>query len=188
MAWMGHALRLFWPVGAVGWLLFAVAACSSLSVSHLPSRPLVAGPPTEVAMKFWRFDFTGALSGEAYVIRGRATPVTTELPPWVDRVEELTFPAYCATRPARSWPRPKSRSGHGGHADAAVPFEFVLSPAGAAAGNYAVSFGYKAVYGSGTARSAWGQGPAPAGRSFSPARARSARTSRAAPCQQGPPA
>ncbi len=168
MAWMGHALRLLWPVGAMGWLLFVAAACSSLSVSHLPSRPLVAGPPTEVAMKFWRFDFTGMLSGDAYVIRGRATPVTTDLPPWVDRVEELTFAAYLRDPAGKVLATAeKPFPAMAVTPDAAVPFEFVLSPAGAAAGNYAVSFGYKAVYGSGTARSALGaKGPAPAGSVF----------------------
>lgn len=165
---MGHALRLLGPVAVVGWFLFAVAACSTLSVSHLESRPLVAGPPADVTMKFWRFEFTGVLSGDAYVVRGRATPVTTDLPPWVDRLEELSLSAYLRD-PAgnvlatveKTYPAmPLSQ-------DAVVPFEFVLSPAGTAAGNYAVSFGYKAVYGSGKVRTALGaKGPAPAGSVF----------------------
>ena len=43
--------------------LFAVAClagCSSLSVSHLESRPIVSTAPTTITMKFWRFTFTGA--------------------------------------------------------------------------------------------------------------------------------
>ena len=53
-------------------------------------------------------------------------------------------------------------------ADAAAPFEFVLSPAGTAAGDYAISFGYRTLFGSAKARSALGgtSGPPPAGSVF----------------------
>ena len=148
--------------------LFAVAClagCSSLSVSHLESRPIVSTAPTTISMKFWRFTFTGALSGNAYVIRGRATPVTADLPPWVDRLEELTVTAYLrdpAGKVLASMEKTYRAMPLG--PDAAVPFEFILSPAGKAAGNYGISFGYKALYGSSTARSALGaSGPPPAG-------------------------
>lgn len=145
-----------------------LAACASLSVSHLESRPLGTGTSASIAMKFWRFDFTGTPSGSDFVVRGRAHPVTVDLPPWADRVEELTLTAYLrdpagtvlASAQKSYSPMPLTQK-------TVVSFEFVLSPAGSAPGDYAVSFGYKAVYGSSKVRSALGvKGPSPAGAVF----------------------
>lgn len=158
-----------WPAVGLAIVFAAVlgllAGCSSLSVSHLESRPVLAAAPTVLSMKFWRFTFTGALSGDAYVIRGRATPVATDLPPWVDRLEELTLTAYLRDPAGKVLAAvEKTYPAMPLAPDAAVPFEFVLTPAGRAAGNYGISFGYKALYGSNTARNALGTaGPPPAG-------------------------
>jgi hypothetical protein len=145
-----------------------LVGCASLSVSHLESRPFPAGSSTTLAMKFWRFEFTGRAADNAYVIRGRALPVADDLPPWVDRLEELTLSAYLRD-PAGKVLASVERTYKGmSLADgAAVPFEFSLSPAGDAAGNYAISFGYKAVYGSQKVRTALdAKGPPPAGAVF----------------------
>jgi len=149
--------------------LAVLAGCASLSVSHLESRPLAMAAPTTLGMKFWRFEFTGArLKNGDYGLRGRAMPVTDDLPPWVDRLEELTLTAYLRDPAGNVLASAEKRYkglvlGDG----AAVPFEFALSPAGDAAGGYAVSFGYKAVYGSQKARAALSaNGPPPAGAVF----------------------
>jgi len=158
-------------LAAVALAVFAltlVTGCASLSVSHLESRPFVAGPPTTLSMKFWHFEFTGSLSGASYVIRGRATPVTGDLPPWVDRLEELTLTAYLRD-PAGNVlaTSEKTYKAMPLAPDAAVPFEFSLAPAGQAAGGYGISFGYKALYGSAKARAALdAKGPPPAGSVF----------------------
>lgn len=164
----GHERYRLGLVVAVCCLALSVVACSTLSVSHLDSRPIASRAPADVTMKFWRFAFTGALSGDAYVVRGRATPVTTDLPPWVDRVTELTIAAYLRD-PAGNVlaTAEKKYPSMALTPDAAVPFEFILAPAGSAAGNYAISFGYKAIYSSDRARSALGsKGPLPAGSVF----------------------
>lgn len=145
-----------------------LAGCASLSVSHLESKPFTAAVPTSLAMKFWTFEFTGALVGKSYGIRGRAMPRTGDLPPWVDRLEELTLTAYLRD-PAGNVLAASEKTYKGMPlADgAAVPFEFLLSPAGDCPGGYAVSFGYKAVYGSQQARAALSaKGPPPAGAVF----------------------
>jgi len=152
-------------------MILAVAmltGCSSLSVSHLESRPVIATAPTSITMKFWRFEFTGALSGDAYVIHGRATPITSSLPPWVDRLEELTLTAYLRD-PAGNVlaSAEKTFKAVPLGPDAVVPFAFTLAPADQAAGNYGISFGYKALYGSSSARNALGASvPPPAGSVF----------------------
>lgn len=154
---------------ALAFFACAVASgCASLTVSHLESRPLAAGPPTTLSMRFWRFEFTGARAGEGYAVRGRATPVADDLPPWVDRLEDLTLAAYLRD-PAGNVlaSSEKTYKGMPLGPDAVVPFEFVLSPAGQAPGGYAISFGYKAVYGSSKARAALAAtGPPPAGAVF----------------------
>lgn len=148
--------------------LALVAGCASMTVSHLESRPLAAGVPTTLPMQFWRFEFSGARSGGVYGIRGRAIPVTADLPPWVDRLESLTLTAYL--RDPAGHVLASSEKTYKGMAlspDAAVPFEFALSPSGEIAGGYGVSFGYKAVYGSSKARAALGaKGSPPAGAVF----------------------
>ncbi len=157
------------PVVLAACLLAFLAGCATLSVSHLESRPIVGAQPRVIAMKFWRFEFTGALSGDAYVIRGRATPVADDLPPWVDRAEEITFAAYLRDPAGKVLAKAeKSFPAMALTADAAAPFEFVLSPAGTAAGDYAISFGYRTLFGSAKARSALGgtSGPPPAGSVF----------------------
>ncbi|MFP5258173.1 MAG: hypothetical protein ACLGQH_04040 [Acidobacteriota bacterium] len=145
-----------------------LAGCASTSVSHLESRPVVAATPAALTMQFFRFEFTGKPAGDGYVVRGRAVPVPDALPPWVDRLDELTLAAYlrdpAGTVLATSEKRYKGMPLGDG---AAIPFEFVLAPAGTAAGNYAVSFGYKAAFGSQKARNAVSaSGPAPAGTVF----------------------
>lgn len=158
--------RRFPVLVAAGCLLALLAGCATLSVSHLESKPIAAGPPTVIAMKYWRFEFSGALSGQSFVIRGRATPVTGDLPPWVDRAEEVTFAAYLRDPAGNVLAKAeKTYPGMPLAPDAAVPFEFVLDPAGSAAGDYAVSFGYRTLFGSAKARSALGakSGPPPAG-------------------------
>lgn len=145
-----------------------LAGCASLSVSHLESRPFPAATTTTLAMKFWSFEFTGRVSGTTYAIRGRATPVTTDLPPWVDRLETLTLTAYL--RDGAGNVLASSERNYKGlplTEGAAVPFEFKLAPTGDVPVGCAVSFGYKAVFGSGKARSALGaSGPPPAGSVF----------------------
>ncbi len=148
--------------------LFLVSGCSSLSVSHLESRPLATAAPATVSMKFWRFEFSGAAERGGYAVRGRATPVTTDLPPWVDRLEELTLFVYL--RDAAGNVLASGERHFGGMAlgpGAVIPFECHLAPDAAAPGGYAVSFGYKAAYGSQTARTALAaKGPPPAGAVF----------------------
>lgn len=163
--------RLF---GGRGGLVLAIlamgllAACARTSVSHLDSRPVVAATPATLPMQFFRFEFTGQAVGDGYVVRGRATPVRDDLPPWVDRLEELTLAAYLRAPDGTVLSTSERHYKGMPLGDSAVlPFEFVLSPAGDAAGNYAVSFGYKAVFGSQKARSAVApSGPPPAGTVF----------------------
>jgi hypothetical protein len=150
-------------------LVFGVlTGCARTTVSHLDSRPVVAAAPTTLAMQYFRFEFTGKPSGDGYRIRGRAVPVADALPPWVDRLEELTLAAYL--RDPAGTVLSSSEKPYKGMAlgeGAAIPFEFDLSPAGDAAGNYAISFGYKAVFGSQKARNAVApKGPPPAGAVF----------------------
>jgi len=142
--------------------------CARTSVSHLDSRPVVAAAPATLPMQFFRFEFTGKPVPNGYVVRGRAVPVPDDLPPWADRLEEITLAAYLRD-PAGTVlsTSEKSYKGMPLGDGAAVPFEFVLSPAGEAAGNYAISFGYKAVFGSQKARNAVSaSGPPPAGTVF----------------------
>ncbi|WP_043637890.1 hypothetical protein [Desulfovibrio sp. TomC] len=145
-----------------------LAGCARTTVSHLESRPVVAATPTTLPMKYFRFEFTGKPAGDGYRIQGRAVPVSDDLPPWVDRLEELTLAAYL--RSPAGEVIAESEKPYKGMAlgqGAAVPFEFDLSPAGDAAGNYAVSFGYKAIFGSQKARNAVApKGPPPAGAVF----------------------
>lgn len=158
--WLALALTL-----AALWL---AAGCARTTVSHLDSRPVAAATPTTLPMKFFRFEFTGKAAGDGYIIRGRATPVADDLPPWVDRLEELTLSAYLRD-PAGTVlsTSEKHYKGMPLGDGAAIPFEFLLSPAGDAAGNYAVSFGYKAEFGSQKARNAVAaSGPPPAGAVF----------------------
>ncbi|MHC1790407.1 hypothetical protein [Solidesulfovibrio sp.] len=148
--------------------LWLAAGCARTTVSHLDSRPAAASAPTTLPMKFFRFEFTGKAAGDGYVIRGRATPVADDLPPWVDRLENLTLAAYLRD-PAGTVLSTceKHYKGMALGNGAVVPFEFLLSPAGDAAGNYAVSFGYKAEFGSQKARDAVApSGPPPAGAVF----------------------
>jgi hypothetical protein len=149
-------------------LLAGLAGCARTTVSHLDSGPVVAATPAAVSMKYFRFEFTGKPSDAGYVVRGRAVPVPDDLPPWVDRLEEITLSAYLRS-PAgdvlstSEKHYPGLNLGDG----AVVPFEFILSPEGDAPGNYAISFGYKAVFGSRAARSAVAPGgPPPAGAVF----------------------
>jgi hypothetical protein len=161
------AIRLA-AVAVAVFALALIAGCASMTVSHLESRPVNAGPPTTLAMQFWRFEFAGVRSGGAYRIRGRATPVTDDLPPWVDRLESLTLTAYL--RDPAGHVLASSEKTYKGMAltpGAAIPFECTLSPAGQAAGDYGISFGYKAVYGSSKVRAALdAKGPPPAGAVF----------------------
>ena len=148
--------------------LGVLSGCARTSVSHLDSRPVVAAAPASLPMQFFRFDFTGKPVANGYVVRGRAVPVPEALPPLVDRLEELTLAAYLRD-PAGTVLSTceKSYKGMPLGDGAAIPFEFVLSPAGDAAGNYAISFGYKAVFGSQKARRAVAAtGPPPAGTVF----------------------
>lgn len=120
-------------------------------------------------MKYWRFAYTAGIDGNAYTLRGRATPVATALPPWADRLEELTITAYLRDASGNVLASAaKTYRGMPLRPDAAVPFAFSLSPEGATpTGGLAVSFGYKAVYGSSKARAALpGTGPPPAGTVF----------------------
>ena len=138
-------------------------------MSHLEARPLAVAAPTSRAMKFWRFEFSGIrLKGDAYSLRGRAIPVRDDLPPWVDRLEELTLTAYLRDPAGNVLASAEKRYRGMPLGDGAVvPFEFLLAPAGDAAGGYAVSFGYKATYGSQKARMALSaSGPPPAGAVF----------------------
>ena len=151
-----------------GLLLGLLAGCARTTVSHLESRPVVAATPTTLAMKYFRFEFTGKPAGDGYRIHGRAVPIVDALPPWVDRLEELTLAAYLRN-PAGEViaTSEKPYKGMALGEGAVVPFEFDLSPAGDAAGNYAISFGYKAIFGSQKARNAVApKGPPPAGAVF----------------------
>ncbi len=135
--------------------LCLLGGCARLSVSHLDARPWKAGASGEVTMKFWRFEFTSVLAGEAYGVRGRAVPLTGGLPPWADRLEELTLTAYLrdasgnvlasASKTYKNIPLTP---------DTAMPFEFKLTPTAESPAGYAVSFGYKAMYVSSKARAA----------------------------------
>jgi hypothetical protein len=140
--------RRFPVLVAAGCLLALLAGCATLSVSHLESKPIAAGPPAVIVMKYWRFEFSGALSGQSFVIRGRATPVTGDLPPWIDRAEEVNFAAYLRD-PAGNVLAKAEKTYPG------MP----LAP------DAAVSFGYRTLFGSAKARSALGakSGPPPAG-------------------------
>ena len=160
----------FWRRAALVVLVLGllVGCASTASVSARASRPVVAATPAVLTMQFFRFEFTGKPVGDGYVVRGRAVPVIDALPPWVDRLDELTLAAYL--RDPAGTVLATSEKPYKGMAlgdGAAVPFEFVLAPAGDAAGNYAVSFGYKAAFGSQKARNAVSaSGPAPAGTVF----------------------
>jgi hypothetical protein len=152
----------------IGLVAFLLAGCASMSVSHLESRPFATTTPTTLSMKFWRFEFTGAISGGAYALRGKAMPILENLPPWVDSLEELTLTVYLRDAAGNVLASSeKSYKGMPLGPGAVVPFEFVLSPAKAAIGGYAVSFGYKAVCGSQKARAVLAvNGPLPAGAVF----------------------
>jgi len=145
-----------------------LAGCARLSVSHLEARPVATVAPTALDMKFWRFEFTGTRQGKNVVLHGRTSPVMEHLPPWVDRLEELTLTAYLRDTDGNVLASAEKRyKGMALGADAAIPFEFILRPDGASSGSAAVSFGYKAVYGSQTARKTLAvTGPSPASAVF----------------------
>jgi len=149
------------------WLVLALGCgCAKLSVSHLDSKPFAAGTTETVSTKYWRFAFSSFLKGDAYGLRGRATPVPAALPPWADSLEELTITAYLRDAAGNVLASAaKSYRGMPLGPDTAVPFAFLLFPKGALPpGGMAVSFGYKAVYGSSTARQTLpGHGQPPAG-------------------------
>jgi hypothetical protein len=157
-------------VALAGCLLLGAGlmGCARTTVSHLESRPAATAAPASLAMKYFRFEFTGKPTDAGYVVRGRAMPVADDLPPWCDRLEELTLAAYLRDPSGTVLSTAEKRYpgmdlGNG----AAVPFEFVLSPEGDAPGNYGISFGYKAVFGSKAARGAVAPGgPPPAGAVF----------------------
>lgn len=157
-------------VALAGGLLLAAGlmGCARTTVSHLESRPAVTAAPASLAMKYFRFEFTGKPSDAGYVLRGRAVPVPDDLPPWCDRLEELTLSAYLRDPSGTVLSTAEKRYPGMNLGDgAAVPFEFTLSPEGDAPGNYGISFGYKAVFGSKAARSAVSPGgPPPAGAVF----------------------
>lgn len=162
--WFGGRTLVALAVLVVGLL----AGCARTTVLHLESRPVVAVAPTTLAMKYFRFEFTGKPAGEGYLVHGRAVPIVDALPPWVDRLEDLTLAAYLRN-PAGEViaTSEKPYKGMALGQGAVVPFEFDLSPAGDAAGNYAISFGYKAIFGSQKARNAVAStGPPPAGAVF----------------------
>lgn len=165
------------PLPATRWLpalaLLAAAlgfvGCSRMSVAQLEARPWRAGTAEVMTMKYWRFTYTTVLTGEAYGLRGQATPVPAVLPPWADRIEELTITAYLRDASGTVLARAeKTYPGLKLDAAAAVPFAFNLVPDGAVSiDDLAVSFGYKALYGSSSARNALpAQGQAPAGTVF----------------------
>ncbi|MHC1713672.1 MAG: hypothetical protein AB9872_16110 [Solidesulfovibrio sp.] len=145
-----------------------LAGCASMSVAHLESRPFFTTTQTTLPMKFWRFEFAGVIAGGAFEIRGRAMPMTDSLPPWVDSLEELTLTAYLRDGAGNVLAMSEKRyKGLPLRPGAAVPFEFAFSPVKAPPGGYAVSFGYKAVFGSQKARATLAvNGPLPAGAVF----------------------
>jgi hypothetical protein len=150
-------------------LCLAGLGCARLSVSHLEARPFAPGGDAVVTMKYWRFAFAARLDGEAYCLRGRATPVPAALPVWADRLEEISVTAYL--RDADGTVLASAAKTYRGMAlgpDAAIPFDFRLIPDSAAPpGGLSVSFGYQAVYGSSAARQTLpGTGPPPAGTLF----------------------
>ena len=164
-----HGLRRAAVVLAGSFVLLAgLAGCARTTVSHLDSGPVVAATPAAVSMQYFRFEFTGKPSDAGYVVRGRAVPVPDDLPPWVDRLESLTLTAYL--RDAAGNVLASSEKKYKGMPlteGAAVPFEFGLTPSGDVPADCAVSFGYKAVFGSSKARAALGgSGPPPAGAEF----------------------
>lgn len=143
--------------------------CTRISVAHLEARPWRVGSTETVTMKYWRFSYTACLNGEAYGLRGLATPVPAVLPPWADRLEELTITAFLRDASGTVVAQAdKTYRGMPLGPEAAVPFAFDLKPDPVeAAGDLAVSFGYKALYGSSKARAALpASGPPPAGTVF----------------------
>lgn len=164
-----HPTARFW----LGLLLLAVVGpglgCSKMSVAQLEARPWRAGTAEVLTMKYWRFTYSTVLTGETYGLRGQATPVSALLPPWADRLEELTVTAYLRDASGTVLARAeKTFPGMKLGPDTAVPFAFDLIPDGAVSiDDLAVSFGYKALYGSSSARSALpAAGQAPAGTVF----------------------
>lgn len=154
---------------AVLCLLALGAGCARLSVSHLETRPLIAGTGGQVVARYFRFDFQTRLEGGAYVLRGLARPVPTALPPWADRLESLTIAVYVSDAAGRVLAQAeKTYPGKPLSPGATVPFAFRLTPEGAdRPGGLTVSFGYKAVFGSTTARQTLpGSGPPPPGSVF----------------------
>jgi hypothetical protein len=153
-------------------LLAAIAlgpGCTRISVAHLEARPWRAGSAEVVTMKYWRFAYTACLNREAYGLRGLATPVPAVRPPWADRLEELTITAFLRDASGTVVARAdKTYRGMSLGPETAVPFSFDLRPDPVdASGDLAVSFGYKALYGSSKARAALpASGPPPAGTVF----------------------
>jgi hypothetical protein len=145
------------------------AGCARLSVSHLDPRPLVVGGTGTETMKYFGFTYVVVLDSGAYGLRGRATPVPAALPAWADRLEELTITAYLSDPSGRVLAQAeKTYPGMALAPGATMPFSFRLLPdEGLLPGSLAVSFGYKAVFGSSAARQTLpGLGPPPAGTVF----------------------
>jgi len=134
--------------------ILCAGGCARLSVAHLDAKPFASGKTETVTSKYWRFTFDSFLTGENYSLRGRATPVPAVLPAWADRLEELTITAYLRDAAGNVLASAaKAYRGMPLGPDTAVPFAFQLRcRAAMPPGGLAVSFGYKAVYGSSTAR------------------------------------
>ncbi|MGD9609132.1 MAG: hypothetical protein AB7U59_06970 [Desulfovibrionaceae bacterium] len=157
------------PLLFVAALGLAGAGCTRISVAHLEAKPWRAGLAETVITKYWRFAYTAYLSGEAYGLRGMATPVPAVLPSWADRLEELTITVFLRDASGNVVAQAdKTYRGMPLRPDAAMPFSFELHPDPvAAAGDLSVSFGYKALYGSSKARAALpAAGQPPAGTVF----------------------
>lgn len=150
------ARRPFPALAAVLCCLACCAGCARLSVSHLETHPLSAGTDGRVAMQYFHFDYQTRLADGAYALHGLARPVSAALPPWADRLESLTIAVYVSDGAGHVLAQAeKTYPGMPLSPEAAVPFAFRLSPEGAARpGGLAVSFGYKAVFGSSSAREA----------------------------------
>lgn len=145
------------------------SGCARLSVSHLETRPLIMGSSGTLTMKYFAFAYAASLDDEAYALRGHATARPNALPAWADRLEELTITVYLSDAHGQVVARAeKTYPGMRLTPDAVIPFSFRLLPeTGLAPGALSVSFGYKAVFGSSTARQSLpGLAPPPPGAAF----------------------
>lgn len=146
--------------------LACAGGCARLSVAHLDAKPFASGKAETVTTKYWRFSFDSCLAGDAYSLRGRATPVTAALPAWADRLEQLTIIAYLRDNAGHVLASAAASSpGMPLGPETSVPFAFQLhTTSSMPPGGLAVSFGYKAVYGSSSVRKSLpGRRTSPAG-------------------------